>query len=45
MLYLEYKKRELSAELHIWAKGGHGFACATKTTSWSMTGRNAAPNG
>ncbi len=25
MLYLEYKKRELSAELHICAKGGHGF--------------------
>lgn len=25
MLYLEYKKRDLSAELHIYAKGGHGF--------------------
>lgn len=25
MLYLEYKKRDLSAELHIRAKGGHGF--------------------
>jgi acetyl esterase/lipase len=25
MLYLEYKRRELSAELHICAKGGHGF--------------------
>lgn len=25
MLYLEYKKRDLSAELHICAKGGHGF--------------------
>jgi acetyl esterase/lipase len=25
MLYLEYKKRELPAELHIYAKGGHGF--------------------
>lgn len=25
MLYLEYKKRELSAELHICATGGHGF--------------------
>ena len=25
MLYLEYKKRNLSAELHICAKGGHGF--------------------
>ena len=25
MLYLEYKKRGLSAELHICAKGGHGF--------------------
>lgn len=24
-LYLEYKKRDLSAELHICAKGGHGF--------------------
>ncbi|HVW03314.1 MAG TPA: alpha/beta hydrolase [Planctomycetaceae bacterium] len=24
-LYLEYKQRELSAELHIYAKGGHGF--------------------
>jgi hypothetical protein len=22
---LEYKKRDLSAELHICAKGGHGF--------------------
>jgi acetyl esterase/lipase len=25
MLYLEYKKQKLSAELHIFAKGGHGF--------------------
>lgn len=25
MLYLEYKKRDLSAKLHINAKGGHGF--------------------
>ena len=25
MLYLEYKRKELSAELHICAKGGHGF--------------------
>lgn len=25
MLYLEYKRRNLSAELHICAKGGHGF--------------------
>ena len=25
MLYVEYKKRDLSAELHICAKGGHGF--------------------
>ena len=25
MLYLEYKKRDLSAELQIYAKGGHGF--------------------
>ncbi len=25
MLYLEYKKQNLSAELHICAKGGHGF--------------------
>lgn len=25
MLYLEYKKRDLPADLHIYAKGGHGF--------------------
>lgn len=25
LLYLEYKQRNLSAELHICAKGGHGF--------------------
>ncbi|NBR85942.1 MAG: alpha/beta hydrolase [Verrucomicrobia bacterium] len=25
MLYLEYKRQNLSAELHIYAKGGHGF--------------------
>ncbi len=25
MLYLEYKRQNLSAELHIFAKGGHGF--------------------
>lgn len=25
MLYLEYKKKNLSAELHVCAKGGHGF--------------------
>ncbi|MEI6234946.1 MAG: alpha/beta hydrolase [Planctomycetota bacterium] len=25
LLYLEYKKQNLSAELHICAKGGHGF--------------------
>lgn len=25
MLYLEYKKRDLPAELHIHTKGGHGF--------------------
>ena len=25
MLYLEYKKLKLSAELHIHAQGGHGF--------------------
>jgi acetyl esterase/lipase len=25
LLYLEYKQRDLSAELHICAKGGHGF--------------------
>ncbi len=24
-LYLEYKKRDLAAELHIYTKGGHGF--------------------
>ncbi len=25
MLYLEYKKQNLPAEVHIWTKGGHGF--------------------
>ncbi len=25
LLYLEYKKLNLSAELHVYAKGGHGF--------------------
>lgn len=25
LLYLEYKKRQLPAELHIYTKGGHGF--------------------
>lgn len=25
VLYLEYKKRNLSAELHLFTKGGHGF--------------------
>ena len=25
MLYLEYKRQNCSAELHISAKGGHGF--------------------
>ncbi len=25
LLYLEYKKKNLPAELHIYAKGGHGF--------------------
>jgi hypothetical protein len=25
MLYLEYKKQNLPAELHIFTKGGHGF--------------------
>jgi acetyl esterase/lipase len=25
MLYLEYKKQNLAAELHIYTKGGHGF--------------------
>jgi hypothetical protein len=25
LLYLEYKKRHIPAELHIYAKGGHGF--------------------
>jgi hypothetical protein len=25
LLYLEYKKLNLPAELHIYAKGGHGF--------------------
>ncbi|MEA3211079.1 MAG: hypothetical protein QOE70_4136 [Chthoniobacter sp.] len=25
LLYLEYKKRDLPAELHIFTKGGHGF--------------------
>jgi predicted esterase len=25
LLYLEYKKRGLPAELHIFTKGGHGF--------------------
>ncbi|GEP41767.1 alpha/beta hydrolase fold domain-containing protein [Brevifollis gellanilyticus] len=25
VLYLEYKKRELPAELHLFTKGGHGF--------------------
>jgi hypothetical protein len=25
LLYLEYKKQNLPAELHIFTKGGHGF--------------------
>ena len=25
MLYLEYKKKNLPAELHIYMQGGHGF--------------------
>ena len=25
MLYLEYKKKNLAAELHIYTQGGHGF--------------------
>ncbi|RBP44298.1 acetyl esterase/lipase [Roseimicrobium gellanilyticum] len=30
LLYLEYKKLDLPAELHIYTKGGHGFGMKTK---------------
>jgi acetyl esterase/lipase len=31
LLYLEYKKLDLPAELHIYTKGGHGFGMKTKS--------------
>ena len=37
LLYLEYKKLNLSAELHIYVKGGHGFGMKTSslpTAEW-----------
>lgn len=39
LLYLEYKKLNLSAELHIYAKGGHGFGMKQSelpTATWSI---------
>ncbi len=39
LLYLEYKKLNLPAELHIYAKGGHGFGMkqtGLPTASWSI---------
>lgn len=36
LLYLEYKKRGLPAELHVYAKGGHGFG--TKQLGHSAEG-------
>jgi fermentation-respiration switch protein FrsA (DUF1100 family) len=30
LLYLEYKKLDLPAELHIYTKGGHGFGMKVK---------------
>lgn len=41
MLYLEYKRRELSAELHICAKGINTALACEKTGNRSTTGRNA----
>jgi acetyl esterase/lipase len=39
LLYLEYKKLNLPAELHIYAKGGHGFGMKQSglpTVTWSI---------
>jgi acetyl esterase/lipase len=39
LLYLEYKKRNLPAELHIYAKGGHGFGMKQSglpTAAWHI---------
>lgn len=39
LLYLEYKKLNLPAELHIYAKGGHGFGMKQNglpTAAWSI---------
>ena len=39
LLYLEYKKLGLPAELHIYAKGGHGFGMKDSglpTASWHL---------
>ena len=39
LLYLEYKKLNLPAELHIYANGGHGFGMKTSglpTASWHI---------
>jgi len=39
LLYLEYKKLNLPAELHIFAKGGHGFGMRKSglpTAEWSV---------
>jgi len=39
LLYLEYKKLNLPAELHIYAKGGHGFGMKESglpTASWHL---------
>lgn len=39
LLYLEYKKLNLPAELHIYAKGGHGFgmkASGLPTAAWHI---------
>ena len=39
LLYLEYKKLNLPAELHIYAKGGHGFGMKTSglpTAEWHI---------
>jgi acetyl esterase/lipase len=39
LLYLEYKKLNLPAELHIYAKGGHGFGMKPSglpTANWSI---------
>ena len=44
-LYEKWREAQKSAELHMYAKGGHGFGMRKHKTSPPTTGSTASPTG